>query len=185
MLTDVEILEEIKNENILIDPFQKDKVAPGAYYFTLGRHLLLPDPDKTIKLTGGEDPTYKEIDIRDEVYVVKPNEFLLGQTAEVLTLGNNIGMFLDGRTTLARLGLAVHKTATFVHPGHSKSIITLEIKNHGNHSIELKSGVDIAKGVFFKSNQPASRSYKETGIYPTQAKVTGADVPPYLNKSQV
>ncbi len=181
MLTDGEILKEIEEKNIVIEPFQKSKVAPGAYYFTLGDTLLLPDPEKTIKLTGGDDPTYREVDISNQVYIIKPNEFLLGQTAELLTISANIGMFLDGRTTLARLGLSVHKTATFIHPGHTKSIITLEIKNNGNHNIELESGIDIGKGIFFKSVSSALKSYKDTGIYSTQSKVTGADVPPFSN----
>jgi dCTP deaminase len=181
MLTDIEVLTEIESDRIRIEPFNEKKVAPAAYYFTLGKHLLIPKPNQTIKLTGDDDPEYTEIDIENKPYTIKPDEFLLGQTAESLTLANNIGMFLDGRTTLARLGLTIHQTATFIHPGHSKSIITLEIKNNGNHDIELTSGIDIGKGVFFKSTSDAMKSYKDTGIYKSQLKVTGADVPPYIS----
>ncbi len=179
MLTDREIAREISKKNIIIEPFHKEKLAPGAYYFTIGRFLLIPEPNQTIKLTGGSDPRYTEVDIEKRGYIIKPNEFFLGQTAEILTLGNNIGMFLDGRTTLARLGLTIHMTATFIHPGHTKSIITLEIKNNGNHNIELIAGIDIGKGIFFKANDGARIPYKDMGIYASQLKVTGADIPPY------
>lgn len=181
MLTDREIAREISKKNIIIEPFRKEMLAPAAYYFTLGSYLLIPDSDQLIQLTGDDDPTYKEINIESKGYIIKPNEFLLGQTAELLTLGNNIGMFLDGLTTLARLGLTIHKTASFVHPGHHKSIITLEIKNNGNHDIELVPGIKIGKGIFFKAERGAGSLYKDVGIYASQLKVTGADVPPYRN----
>jgi dCTP deaminase len=181
MLTDKEILAEIENGNITIDPFDQSKIAPAAYYFTLGRYLLLPNPNQRINPTGGDDPTYTKVDLQENSYIIKPNEFLLGQTHELITLGNSIGMFLDGRTTLARLGLTVHKTASFIHPGHSKSIITLEFKNNGNHEIELVNGMDIGKGIFFKSVNPSSIAYKDMGIYSSQTEVMGADVPPYSN----
>lgn len=179
MLTDREIAREISKKNVIIEPFRKEMLAPAAYYFTLGKYLLVPDPNQLVRLTGGNDPTYKEIDIEKQGYVIKPNEFLLGQTAEFLTLGGNIGMFLDGLTTLARLGLTIHKTASFVHPGHTKSIITLEIKNNGNHDIEIVAGIKIGKGIFFKAESGTRSLYKDVGIYASQLKVTGADVPPY------
>jgi len=181
MLTDREILREIESGKIVIDPFKKGNIAPAAYYLTLGRYLLLPDPNQRVNPQGDNDPAYTQVDLIDHNYILRPNEFLLAQTAELITLGNDIGMFLDGRTTLARLGLTIHKTATFIHPGHSKSIITLELKNHGNHEIELVNGMDIGKGIFFKADTPSTKAYKDMGIYPSQPKVRGADVPPYSN----
>lgn len=179
MLVDKQIKEEIAKGNIKIEPYNENNIAPAAYYFALGRYLLIPEPGQTVKLTGGPDPRYTKIDISGNPYVLKPGEFVLGQTLEKLSVSNDIGMLIDGRTTMARLGITIHKTATFIHPGHTDSIITLEIHNVGNFNVELAEGVGIGKGVFFKSTEPSENAYKDMGIYPAQQEVMGADVPPY------
>lgn len=178
MLVDKQIRNAIQNGEIKISPYDEKNIAPGAYYFHLGKYLLVPKPNQTINLVGGENPVYDKFDISTEPYVLKPNEFVLGQTLEKLTLPNNIGMLIDGRTTMARLGLTIHKTAMWVHPGHTNSIITLEIHNVGNHKIILQEGLAIGKGIFFKSSEPAEVSYKDVGIYSEQNEVMGADLAP-------
>jgi dCTP deaminase len=179
MLVDKQIKEAVSKGEIKISPYDEKQIAPAAYYFLLGKLILSPLPDQKISLINGEDPKYNEFDISSKPYILKPNEFVLGQTLEKLTLANNIGMFIDGRTTTARLGLTIHVTASWIHPGHTDSIITLEIKNEGNHFIELVEGVSIAKGIFFKSDEFSEIAYNEMGIYPKQEQTMGADVPPY------
>ena len=183
MLVDNQIKEEIKNGNINIKPYNEENISPAAYYFTLGEILLIPEEGQRVSVVNGPNPTYTKIDISQNPYIIKPGEFLLGQTEEELSLENNIGMFIDGRTSIARLGLTIHKTATFVQPGHSSSIITLEIYNTGNMEIELSYKMPIAKGIFFKSSKPSDKSYKESGIYPLQKETMGADLLSFGNNS--
>lgn len=177
MLVDRQIKAYISMGQIKITPYDEKNIAPAAYYFHLGKYLLVPKPNQTVNLAGGDDPVYDKIDISSEPYTLKPNEFILGQTLEKLTIGNNMGMLIDGRTTTARLGLTVNITAIWIHPGHSESIITLEIKNVGNHNLVLTEGVEIGKGIFFKSSESSDIAYNEMGIYPKQEEVMGADVP--------
>jgi dCTP deaminase len=179
MFVDKQIKDSISNGEIVIDIYDEKNIAPAGYYFHLGKTLLIPEPGQIINPMGGDDPKYQKIDISTETYNLKPGEFVLGQTKEKLSLSNNIGMFIDGRTTLARLGLSIHITATWIHPGHTDSIITLEIHNSGNHILLLQENLSIGKGIFFKSTEVSEVAYNQMGIYPTQSEVMGADVPPY------
>lgn len=176
MLVDNQIKEEIQNGNIVINPYSEENISPAAYYFTLGKTLLIPDKGQKVSVLNGPNPTYTKVDISQSPYVIRHGEFLLAQTNEELTLSNSIGMLLDGRTSIARLGLTIHKTATFIQPGHSSSIITLEIFNAGNMEIELSHNMPIAKGIFFKATKPSDKSYKDNGIYPIQKEAMGADL---------
>jgi dCTP deaminase len=179
ILVDKEIREAIAKKEIVIDPYDSTAVKPAAYYFKLGKSLLFPKENQTITLERGKDPEYEKIDISAKSYIIKPKQFLLAQTHEAVTIAKNIVMFIDGRSTLARLGLSIHQTATIIYPGHTDSIITLEIFNAGKWQIEIKAGINIAKGIFFRSDTPADVAYKDIGIYSSQREVLGADVPPY------
>lgn len=179
MLVDKEIIEAYENKEIEITPFDQKRVTSGSYYLRLGKIILTPKPGQIIRLDGDDDPIYERFDISKDPYILEPGQFVLGQTLEIISIKNNIGMFIDGRTTLARLGLTIHQSATFIQPGHTKSIITLEIFNAGNFQIELKNGIDIAKGIFFRSKNEAQIGYKDTGIYPTQTETTPPDILPY------
>lgn len=179
MLVDQEILGEINCGSIVIEPFQKENLQSGSYYFHLGRIILIPKEGQIIQFDGDNDPIYDRFDMKNNPFILEPGKFVLGQTKEILTIKNNIGMFIDGRTTLARLGLQIHQTASFIQPGHTESIITLEIFNAGNFQIELKEGIDIAKGIFFKSDKSATTGYKDNGIYSSQKETTPPDIFPY------
>ncbi len=174
MLADSQIKEAIENGEIIIQPFYPDSIYPSSYNFHLGRYILLPLPNQKIDPEKGSSPEYKKIDLEEEKYTIHPGEFLLAQTDEKITLPNHLGMFFDGRTTLARLGLTIHQTATFIFPGHTNSIITLELKNDGNHEIILSKGLRIGKGIFFRSEVPVDVAYKDRGCYPEQSEVMGA-----------
>lgn len=172
MLTDKQIQQEIDSKNIKITPFVPENIGPSNFHLTLGNNFLIPLKNITIDFNNLTDQElYSEV--TQESIELLPNDFILAQTQESIELDNNISAFIDGRTTLARLGLTIHQTATAILAGH-RGIITLEIKNEGNFKIILKSGMKIAKLIFFKSEQEASVGYSDIGTYGTQTKVTGS-----------
>ncbi|KKL99843.1 hypothetical protein LCGC14_1810400 [marine sediment metagenome] len=67
--------------------------------------------------------------------------FLLGRTLETVTLppSGKLAARVEGRSTLARLGLSVHITAPVIHSGFSGPIV-LEFMNHGPHTLLLEPG---------------------------------------------
>ena len=76
---------------------------------------------------------------QDGSFVLKPNKFVLGLTYEKITLpkASKIAARVEGRSTLARLGLVVHLTAPTIHCGFSGHI-ALEMYNFGHYPLILK-----------------------------------------------
>lgn len=71
-----------------------------------------------------------------EGIVVKPGQMVLGRTFEKFTMPNGHAGKLEGRSTFARLGLAVHATGDFINPGWSGRM-PLQLINHGAVPIML------------------------------------------------
>ena len=79
-----------------------------------------------------------EVD-REGCYVIRSWDFVLGITHEKvdLPLEHGIAARVEGRSSLARMGLAVHVTAPTIQAGWS-GYITLEIVNLGPWPIKLR-----------------------------------------------
>ena len=61
-------------------------------------------------------------------YTLKPGEFVLANVKEVTGVDNRDVGRLEGKSSLARMGLIIHATAGFLDPGN-KLRLTLEIAN--------------------------------------------------------
>ena len=71
-----------------------------------------------------------------DTWKLKPGDFVLGMTHEIVHIPNNLAGFIEGRSSYARLGLSIHQSAPWIHPGF-RGPIFLEIKNSGSYNIEL------------------------------------------------
>jgi dCTP deaminase len=101
----------------------------------------------------------KEIIIgADEAFFIHPGELSLASTVERITLPDDLVGWLDGRSSLARLGLMVHVTAHRIDPGWSGSIV-LEFYNSGKVPLALRPGMAICAISFETLTAPASRPY--------------------------
>jgi dCTP deaminase len=94
-----------------------------------------------------------------EGLVVRPGEFYLGWTIELLQLPHRsrIAARVEGKSSLARLGLGVHVTAPTIHAGfgyksgdasYLGSSIQLEIWNFGPVNVVLQTGMKICQLIF-------------------------------------
>lgn len=148
MLSDRNILE-LQGEMELIYPFYYDQLQPCSYDLRLACDL------KTIR--------GKTIDLNDGDYTLKPNEFILGSTFERILIPNNISAFVDGKSSLGRLGIAVHITAGFIDSGFNGNI-TLEIKNNSDKQFKLSEGMLIGQLIFFELKSECMRPYGSDGL---------------------
>lgn len=124
MLTGKEIERKIKSGQIVIDPFDKNKINPNSYNLTLNDTLKIYD--NNIILDPKRDNKYNELIISpDEGYMLKPGELYIGSTNEY-TESNDLIPCLSGRSSIGRLGINVHATAGFGDIGF-KGKWTLEI----------------------------------------------------------
>ena len=122
MLTKSAIMEEMRKGNIIIQPFNQKQLNPNSYNVTLNERL----ERYTCNVLDAykENPT-EEIIIPKEGYVLEPNVLYLARTNEY-TETYNLVPGIDGRSSIGRLGIEIHRTAGFGDVGF-RGTWTLEI----------------------------------------------------------
>ena len=100
----------------------------------------------------------KEHHLALEEYELQPGEFILGSTSEYVKIPRDLVAQVDGKSSLGRLGIAIHITAGFIDPSFNGNI-TLEIKNNTDKPFVLRWGMPIAQIVFFTLTSPCDRGY--------------------------
>jgi dCTP deaminase len=74
----------------------------------------------------------------DGAFILQPNQFVMAVTRERVNLRRSarLAARIEGRSSMARLGLVVHLTAPTIHAGFS-GVITLEMVNFGPFHLRL------------------------------------------------
>jgi len=93
-----------------------------------------------------------------EAFFLHPGDLALAVTLEAGTLPDDLVGWLDGRSSLARLGLMVHVTAHRIDPGWQGRIV-LEFYNSGKLPLALRPGMLIGALSFEPLSGPAARPY--------------------------
>lgn len=105
------------------------------------------------------DQVMREVTIRDdETFVLHPGQFVLGMTRESMELAPDILARLEGRSSLGRLGIIVHGTASVFDPGWAGNA-TLELGNVGIIPVGLYPGMRICSFTFEPLSSPAEVPY--------------------------
>ena len=120
----------------------------------------------------------KEIILKEgDAFFLHPGELALAVTREIITLPDDIVGWLDGRSSLARLGLMVHVTAHRIDPGWSGQIV-LEFFNGGKLPIALRPDMCIGAINFEIMSGSALRPYnkRKDAKYHDQSSATGSRI---------
>lgn len=177
MLSDKDILKAIKDGWLTIKPFSKGQLRPAGISFTLGGQIQIPKPMELIDFRKNTELDYEEVALNDtDPFILQPQQFVLGHTKEIITVSDKLGFIIEGRSTLARLGVSVEQSATLVDPGHHQRPITLEIYNCGPSPVTLYKGMSIAKAAVFYLSTKSGRSFDEYARYATQKKGVGQPI---------
>jgi dCTP deaminase len=163
VLSDVEILEAIKKGEIQIIPFVRDNVGPCSVDLTLSSEFRLFEGKRVIdpRLVAGNITT--TVDTGKRPFVIQPGQFVLAKTRERIAISRGIAATLEGRSSIARLGLVVH-AAGLVNPGSGLKVPVpqiLEIFCRNNSPVKLYPGMKIVQIIFHRLSIPASRGYDE------------------------
>lgn len=94
----------------------------------------------------------------DEPFILQPQAFAIAVTHEYVELPDDIVARLEGRSSLGRLGIIVHATASVIDPGW-RGNIALELANHGARPIALYPLTRICALTFEKLSSPAEIPY--------------------------
>ncbi len=140
ILSDKTIRDYIDSGKIMIFPeFNLADIRPAGIRLHLGSELLIPVPGQTVDLDADKDVTFNRINILETPFILKPNQFVLGSTFEKFQVPRDIVCHVDGRSTVARIGLAIHCTSGIIDGNFEEArSIVLEMKNQGPFDIVLK-----------------------------------------------
>ena len=171
-LCDRDIIDAFDKGYIIVDPRPPvESVSGVSVDLRLGNRFRTFSSHTTpyIDLSGDrsdvdeaiEKVMSDEITIQDKKeFFLHPGELALGITYESVTLPDDIVAWLDGRSSLARLGLMVHVTAHRIDPGWSGNIV-LEFYNSGKLPLALRPGMSIGAVSFERMSGPAERPYRK------------------------
>lgn len=110
--------------------------------------------------------------------VICPHEMVLARTVERVEIPPSLVGKVEGRSSLGRLGIQIHKTAGWIDPGF-RGTITLEISNQNSIPVALWPGDRICQLVLYRLTSEAQRPYGTPGLgskYQDQTAVVGAKV---------
>lgn len=93
-----------------------------------------------------------------KAFVIQPGDFVLASTVETLALADDLLARLEGRSSLGRLGIVVHSTASVFDPGW-KGKVVLEIGNLGKMAVALYPGIRICSLTFEELSSKAQVPY--------------------------
>lgn len=125
-------------KDIVIDPFNPNRLNPNSYNLSL-HHELVVYQDRELDMKR-ENPI-ENLSIPEEGFLLEPNKLYLGRTQEY-TETNNLVPMLEGRSSVGRLGLFIHVTAGFGDVGF-KGFWTLEI--FCVQPIRIYTGVEVCQ----------------------------------------
>lgn len=102
--------------------------------------------------------TKKVVVENNEPFIMQPGEFVLASTLEKIELSDDLLARLEGRSSLGRLGIAIHSTAAIFDPGWRGKVV-MELGNFGKMPVALYPGMRICSLTFEKLTSPAEVPY--------------------------
>lgn len=142
ILSDKSIFESIQNGKIVIDPFRRECLGTNSYDVHLGKWLAYY---KDHILDARKHNPIEYIEIPEEGFVLHPNTLYLGVTEEY-TETHNAVPFLEGKSSVGRLGIDIHATAGKGDVGFCNTW-TLEISC--THPVRVYTGMPIGQLIYF------------------------------------
>ncbi len=154
ILTDDQILEEIKSKNIVIEPFRRECLGSNSYDVHLGKFLAVY---KDAILDCKKDHPIDQFEISLDGFVLQPNILYLGVTQEYTETLRHVP-FLEGKSSIGRLGIDIHATAGKGDIGFCNAW-TLEISVR--HPVRVYPGMPIGQLIYFEVSGKIQTSYRD------------------------
>ena len=176
VLSDVDIKKALKIGDIKITPPPDLKTQLGSCsvdlrlgnvfrVFEHSKHSYI-DPSKK----DYSKEVTREIVIKNgEKFIMQPGDFVLAATLERVRISSKLLGRLEGRSSLGRLGIVVHSTASVFDPGWDGHPV-LELGNLGRMAVALTVGMRICAMTFDQLSSPAEVPYtkKKSAKYAIQ-----------------
>jgi len=167
ILSDGTLRELLDEKELVVDPMDEACMQPASIDCRLGTDYLELDSQCSC-LSLSSDVSYRSFS--GERVIIRPQSFLLATTLEWIKLPHDITAFVEGRSSIGRMGLFI-QNAGWVDAGF-QGRITLELFNANAVPIELVSGRRICQLVFCRMDKAAKFPYR--GKYFGQETTVGS-----------
>lgn len=142
ILSDKRILEEMEQGNILVEPFNRNCLGTNSYDVHLGRYMAVY---KNRVLDARAHNEIQEFLIPKDGFMLQPHTLYLGVTEEYTETHKHVP-FLEGKSSVGRLGIDIHATAGKGDVGYCNTW-TLEISCI--QPVRVYGGMPIGQLIYF------------------------------------
>ena len=170
ILSDKNILASIERGEIVIEPFRRDCLGSNSYDVHLAKYLAVYHAEV---LDAREHNKIKELLIPPEGLVLQPGVLYLGVTEEYTETHATVP-FLEGKSSIGRLGIDIHATAGKGDVGFCNTW-TLEISV--TMPVRVYAGMPVGQLIYFgvdgdvlnRYNNKKSAKYNERTDRPVES----------------
>ncbi len=168
ILSGKQIREYIKQGRITIKPFDKQLIGPSQI------DLRLDSKFRVFKSTNLVDPFDRRsvekntelVDTKGDPFVIQPGQLILGITREKIAIPNDLVASIEGRSSIARMGVFIHISSGHVNPGSGSKTpipVTLEILNMNPAPVKVYPGMRVCQLLFYTMDKAVSKGYDDLG----------------------
>lgn len=170
ILTDIQILKEIEKGTIKIEPFDRSALGTNSYDVRLSKNLATY---KNRVLDAKAHNEIEHFEIPEEGFVLQPDTLYLGATFEYTETHAHVP-FLEGKSSVGRLGIDIHATAGKGDVGFC-NYWTLEISV--SQPVRVYAGMPIGQLIYFETvgeienmyNKKANAKYNQRTDKPMES----------------
>ena len=143
ILTDLAILKAMEEGDILVEPYNRNCLGTNSYDVHLSKYLACYIDDI---IDAKRHNHVEHFEIADDGIVLNPGKTYLGSTLEY-TETRSFVPFLEGKSSVGRLGIDIHATAGKGDVGFCNHW-TLEISV--SQAVRVYAGMPIGQLIYFK-----------------------------------
>jgi dCTP deaminase len=154
ILSDGKIREEMRKGRILVRPFRPECLGTNSYDVHLGKYLAVYESPA---LDARRPNRVREFEIPADGFVLVPGQLYLGVTEEY-TETHGFVPFLEGKSSVGRLGIDIHSTAGKGDEGFC-NYWTLEMSV--KVPVRIYAGMPVGQLIYFEISGPVRHSYSE------------------------
>ena len=165
VLSDRDIKKALAEKRVVVKPSPdfSTQLGSNSLDLRLGSTFRVFDHSKFAYIdpydkNSSSDVT-REIKVKEgERFIIQPGDFVLGTTTEYIEIPDDLIGSLEGRSSIGRLGVIIHSTASSIECGF-RGHITLELANMGKMPVALYPGMRICSVSFSELTSPAEVPY--------------------------
>jgi dCTP deaminase len=165
IFSDQDIVKAIEAGRIKIDPAPNYAKQLGSCSidfhlsneFKIFNHSKVPYVD--LRNPNHTEMLMEEIIVaNDDAFIMQPGDYVLAITKEYLEIADDLIGRIEGRSSLGRLGIIVHGTASVFDPGWRGRPV-MELGNLGRLPVALYPGMRICAFTFEELKSPTNQPY--------------------------